>query len=136
MSRIDEIMEGWKNYFFRKPEIEKLARERLAVCVSCEYYNFLNICTLCTCPGAGKARSPESRCLANKWEDGKNAILQNNISSIDISTHRAFLDEQNNNKVMTYEEVILELNGRDDPKTGFATQEEWNRVFYLKHLIE
>lgn len=70
MSRLTQIYEGWKNYIFQTPEIEQLAKERMAVCAGCTYLNFLNICSRCTCPKSGKARSPESRCPENLWEDG------------------------------------------------------------------
>lgn len=68
MSRLTEIYEGWKNYIFPTPEIEKLAKERIEVCVGCEFLNSLNVCTRCTCPTAGKARSPNSICLEGKWK--------------------------------------------------------------------
>lgn len=70
MSRLTEIYEGWKNYIFQTPEIEALAKERIEVCSGCIHLNFLNICSRCSCPKAGKTRSPESRCPENLWKDG------------------------------------------------------------------
>lgn len=70
MIKLSEIYEGWKNYVFPNPEIEALAKERIAVCSECDHLNALLVCTACGCPRAGKARSPESRCPHNKWKDG------------------------------------------------------------------
>lgn len=137
MSRIDEIIEGWSNYFFRKPEVEKLARERLAICITCEHYNFLNICTLCVCPGAGKARSPESKCLANKWPDGWGEDTPQPISFTQKDPEKIpkiFWDEQKNQN-MTEEEILKELNGRNTPEYGFTSEEEFKRVTYLIFLL-
>lgn len=70
MSKLTEIYEGWKNYIFQTPEIEALAKKRIEVCAECKHLNALHICSKCICPKSGKARSPESRCPMNKWEDG------------------------------------------------------------------
>lgn len=70
MSKLDEIYEGWKNVIFPTPEIEALAKERVQVCVECEYLNILNVCSKCICPKLGKSHSPTSRCPMNKWKDG------------------------------------------------------------------
>ena len=68
MIKLSEIYEGWKNYIFQTPEIEALAKERIEVCVTCEFLNSLTICTRCGCPNAGSARSPEHHCPEGKWK--------------------------------------------------------------------
>lgn len=66
--KIVEIYTGWKNYIFRKVEIEILYNKRIAICNKCDFYSKYKICTKCTCPGAGKARSPKSICPIGAWE--------------------------------------------------------------------
>jgi len=69
MSRLDEIYDGWKNYIFRTPEIELMAKERMSICVECEFLSIFDICEVCYCPAQKKVRSPKSHCLKNKWKD-------------------------------------------------------------------
>lgn len=67
MSKLQEILNGWKNVIWEKPEIEKLAMDRALVCSNC-FYNVNNICTSCGCPLIAKTRSEYSKCPLNKWE--------------------------------------------------------------------
>lgn len=83
MSRLTEIYEGWKNYIFQTPEIEVLAKERIAVCAVCIHLNILDICSRCSCPKAGKARSPESRCPENSWADGWGTLISSTDSDLE-----------------------------------------------------
>jgi hypothetical protein len=87
MTKLEEIYEGWKNYIFQTPEIEALAKKRIEVCVECKHLNILQICSKCICPKSGKARSPESRCPMNKWEDGWGKESEKIVQPI-ISEHK------------------------------------------------
>lgn len=69
MINLLHIYRGWKNYFFRKPEIEILAEKRTKICKACDHFSKLQICTKCKCPRAGKVRSPDSFCPEGKWLD-------------------------------------------------------------------
>jgi hypothetical protein len=68
MSQLSEIFEGWKNYVFENPEIEKLARERMTICSNCEKLRKNNTCKICNCIMSIKTRSLESECAhENKY---------------------------------------------------------------------
>jgi hypothetical protein len=82
LSKILEIYTGWKNFVFRKIEIEILYHKRIPICNSCEFYSKYKICTRCSCPGAGKARSPKSKCPLGKWEN--DIIIINNNNKADV----------------------------------------------------
>jgi hypothetical protein len=85
MSKIKEIIEGWKNFAFPTPRIEAMAMERAGVCSICEHakkmkhtrflkesLQFENIemlkCDQCGCPLSAKTRSVTSQCPKNKWK--------------------------------------------------------------------
>jgi hypothetical protein len=69
MSRLSEIYEGWKNYIFPNPEIEKEAKRRIAICIetNCKEMQPNNTCSLCGCYMPAKVRSPKSKCKLKKW---------------------------------------------------------------------
>ena len=69
MSQLSEIYEGWKNLTFPNPEIEKLAKKRIAICVKndCEKFLKNKSCALCGCYMPAKTRSIKSHCKINKW---------------------------------------------------------------------
>lgn len=69
MSRLSEIYDGWKNYVFQNPQIEELAKERMAICVKndCKKLKPNNVCALCGCYMPAKVRSPKSKCLMKFW---------------------------------------------------------------------
>jgi hypothetical protein len=70
MSKLSEIYDGWKNYIFPNPEIEEIAKKRMAICVEnkCGKYKSNNdTCKLCGCYMPAKVRSPKSYCLLKKW---------------------------------------------------------------------
>lgn len=67
MSRLSEIYEGWKNFTFPNPRIEKIAEKRMEICVNCPMLNSRNICQLCGCFMPAKVRSPKSICQIKKW---------------------------------------------------------------------
>jgi hypothetical protein len=63
------ILTGIKNYLFKKPEIERVALEKLKVCKSCPVKSKrlgVNICSDCGCVLNFKTRS-NSQCPANQW---------------------------------------------------------------------
>ncbi len=79
MSKLQEIFNGWNNYIFQTPEIEKLAKERATHCATCPL-NLGNICSKrmtvihnnkptsgCGCPLTGLLRSENSKCKLDKW---------------------------------------------------------------------
>jgi hypothetical protein len=63
-----EIIEGWGNYIFPDPEVEKIAKERALICSECPN-NKLGICSECGCPLISKTRSINSKCPINKWNN-------------------------------------------------------------------
>jgi len=67
MSQLSEIYDGWKNYVFQDPEVEKIARKRIAICVECKKLNARNCCMICGCFMPAKTRSLKSKCLLHKW---------------------------------------------------------------------
>ncbi len=73
--KYNEIKDGWKNYIFPNPEVEKIAEQRAVICASCEN-NKLGVCQLCFCPLKMKTKSMKSNCPANKWP---NINLENKI---------------------------------------------------------
>lgn len=76
-----EISEGWKNYIFKKPEIEALSKERMKICNQCPELDEAGThcivpgtypcCKLCGCAMEVKSRNPNSVCPSeeNKWKD-------------------------------------------------------------------
>ena len=67
MSRLSEIYEGWKNYAFPNPQIEEIAKRRIAICIECKELRKNNSCALCGCYMPAKVRSLKSHCRLNKW---------------------------------------------------------------------
>jgi hypothetical protein len=69
MSVLLEIFEGWKNYTFPNPQVEEIAKKRIAICVSneCGKFRKNKTCALCGCYMPAKVRSIKSNCRMNKW---------------------------------------------------------------------
>lgn len=69
MSNLSEIYNGWKNYVFPNPQIEELAKKRIAVCVEnkCGKYTKKDTCKICGCFMPAKVRSIKSTCALKKW---------------------------------------------------------------------
>ena len=65
-SKLFEIIEGWKNYTFPSPHVEKVARARAGICATCPS-NSGKKCGECGCPLSAKVRSLKSKCPLNKW---------------------------------------------------------------------
>ena len=66
MSKLKEILSGWSNVIWSKPEIEKKAMDRAIICAECPY-NRDNVCEKCGCPLIAKTRSEYSKCPEEKW---------------------------------------------------------------------
>lgn len=73
--KIPEIMEGWKNLVLPDSRIENMAIGRLKVCKECPdndsnpELSMRSRCKACGCVLEAKARSPQSQCPKNKWQD-------------------------------------------------------------------
>lgn len=68
MSKFEEIVSGWKNYFFKDEEVENKAKVRLKICLECNHINNSNDkCTICGCFIPAKVRSLKSKCPKSKW---------------------------------------------------------------------
>jgi len=67
MSKLSEIFIGWKNYTFPNPTIEKEAKRRMKICVSCSELNQKSFCVKCGCYMPAKVRSSKSKCRLRKW---------------------------------------------------------------------
>jgi hypothetical protein len=69
MSQLSEIYDGWKNYVFQDPEVEEIAKKRIAICVAneCKKFKVNKSCAMCGCYMPAKVRSRKSRCLMGKW---------------------------------------------------------------------
>lgn len=71
MSKLEEIIEGWKNNITRdNVDVEKLSTARLTICNGCSL-NMSGICNPmmggCGCLLSAKTRSPKSKCPKGKW---------------------------------------------------------------------
>lgn len=67
MSQLQEIYEGWKNYLFENPKVEKIAKKRIEICVNCEKFKTNHCCDICGCFMPAKTRSMSSKCPLSKW---------------------------------------------------------------------
>ena len=66
---LGNIVDGWKNYLFRRPDVEAFAERRARICLKCEYYSddiYIH-CKECDCPIATKTRSRRARCPKGYW---------------------------------------------------------------------
>ena len=78
------IASGWKNYIFKSPAIEELAKTRAKICAECPHLNlkksFKKIlpdkslgvvegtgCDICGCPLSAKLRQVLENCPEKKW---------------------------------------------------------------------
>ncbi len=66
MSKFKEIINGWSNVIWEKPEVEKIAMDRAVICGNCPE-NINNVCNICKCPLISKTRSEYSRCPNGLW---------------------------------------------------------------------
>jgi hypothetical protein len=63
---LKEIYDGWKNVIFKNAKIEKLAKDRIKLCVGCDEFTKLKTCKNCGCYMPAKVRSIKSKCNLNK----------------------------------------------------------------------
>lgn len=64
---LKEIFLGWKNYIFKSPEHEELAKKRINICISCEKFKKNKRCLVCGCFMPAKVRNQYSKCPLKKW---------------------------------------------------------------------
>ncbi len=82
MSKLKNIIEGWKNAIWPNAEVEVLAAKRAIHCSACEHSVEMLFeviqekkieeikgmgCAMCLCPLTTKLRSPEEECPLEKW---------------------------------------------------------------------
>ena len=67
MNKLQEIINGWKNYTFKNPEIENIAKNRAKICSNCSKLRKNNTCKICGCYIPAKVRSVKSKCPLRKW---------------------------------------------------------------------
>ena len=73
IKKLAEIAEGWKNLIDLNPKVEKIAAERLGLCISCKHNSttpaigMLSRCKLCGCVLEAKSRSLKSKCPQDLW---------------------------------------------------------------------
>lgn len=73
MSKVQEIIEGWKNLLVKNSVIEDVAVERSEECAKCENVHlvmgrFYLHCKKCGCYIPAKIRSKSSRCPNGLWK--------------------------------------------------------------------
>lgn len=66
MSKLTEILSGFKNLVWEDPRIEKIAIDRALICGECPS-NINNQCKECGCFLIAKTRSEYSKCPLGKW---------------------------------------------------------------------
>lgn len=66
MSKLQEIVDGWKNVVFPSENVEKVSLNRAVICSRCEYNNG-GTCGQCGCRLVSKTRSMKSKCPMGKW---------------------------------------------------------------------
>lgn len=74
MSKIGEILEGWKNLVWENAEVEALAKDRMKVCGECnsrsnypQEVSMMSRCNACGCVIEAKTRCTKCTCPLNKW---------------------------------------------------------------------
>jgi hypothetical protein len=65
-NKVERIIEGWENYVFKTPEIEKIALHRAEICAVCSQ-NKNEWCVQCKCFIPAKTRSKTEKCPCELW---------------------------------------------------------------------
>jgi len=69
--KLDNIIDGWKNYIFKRQDIEELAAYRESICIANRCGKFSRMgyshCKKCGCPIATIIRSRNYKCKLNYW---------------------------------------------------------------------
>lgn len=98
INKLQEIANGWKNYMFQDPIVEKVAISRAEICSQCprsEYSKIIQfllkekrireiegmICNACGCPLSAKCRSLKSPCPESKWPEVETFITNKNMKT-------------------------------------------------------
>lgn len=78
LKNIDKIYDGVKNNLFKKEYVEVIAKSRIKICETCEFYDTKGTdclapgtqpcCSVCGCSMTFKSRSMSSECPKGKWE--------------------------------------------------------------------
>jgi hypothetical protein len=66
VSKMSEILNGWKNVVFPNKHTEQIAKARASICATCEH-NVKSRCKKCGCPLIAKTRSMHSHCPLKLW---------------------------------------------------------------------
>jgi hypothetical protein len=79
-TKLELILNGFKNLAFPNPEVEKIAKERAKICAECEHNKIINTilgikpfsyngCDICKCYINAKVRSvkPTNKCPDGRW---------------------------------------------------------------------
>lgn len=88
MSKLKNIINGYKNLIIRDETMHPLYLSRLEICKTCPN-NISGICKLCGCIIAAKARSPEEDCPGNYWKP----ILREDTETGDLFINKNELPE-------------------------------------------
>ncbi len=76
MSKLKQILEGWKNLAIKDEEVEKIALPRLEICSQCEQNSSYpeELTLMSYCKGCGCNLNAKTRCVGckcpepfNKW---------------------------------------------------------------------
>ena len=65
-SKFRKIIDGWENYIFPDPEVEKVAKYRALRCATCDF-NKMEICSKCNCPIIAATRSMDHDGTIGRW---------------------------------------------------------------------
>jgi hypothetical protein len=83
VGKLQNIIEGWANYYFPNKQIEAVALNRAAICAHCPnagkstFFEIIDnrpeqiqgmVCKICTCPLSKKTRSPNETCPESRWK--------------------------------------------------------------------
>lgn len=98
MSKIRNIITGWKNLIVEDKLLTPLFEQRFQTCNNCPGdNNKLNVCVLCGCFIPAKCRSPEENCPASYWkpvhyiDNGFEYIVK---SELPENLHKYFTEEE------------------------------------------
>ena len=83
LAKLNNILQGWKNYVWESVDIKGMATARAFECAKCDKAVYGMVasliddeikdikglkCSLCDCPLSGLLRSPGESCKENKWQ--------------------------------------------------------------------
>lgn len=74
MEKFWTIIEGWRKYLILDPKVEKVALERLEICIDCDEntskpkVTLSSRCKVCTCFLEAKTRVLDEECPLKLWQ--------------------------------------------------------------------